>query len=109
MQLFATLRNAWRIKDIRRKLLFTLAMLLSTGWSFIPVPGIDPKIVAEILKAASKGRPLGLFDVFAGGALSEFSIFAMGIFPYINASIIMQLLQAVIPKGGQGRPEGRKN
>lgn len=113
MQLFATLRNAWRIKDIRRKLLFTLAMLLVYRLgSFIPVPGIDPKIVAEILKGGQQGGGLfGLFDVFAGGALSEFSIFAMGIFPYINASIIMQLLQAVIPKfeeWAKEGPEGRK-
>ncbi len=72
MQLFATLRNAWRIKDIRRKLLFTLAMLLVYRLgSFIPVPGIDPKIVAEILKGGQQGGGLfGLFDVFAGGALS---------------------------------------
>lgn len=114
MQLLATLRNAWHIKDIRRKLLFTLAMLLVYRLgSFVPVPGIDREIVADILGGGGQGGGglFGLFDVFAGGALSQFSIFAMGIFPYINASIIMQLLQVVIPKfeeWAKEGPEGRK-
>lgn len=113
MQLLATLRNAWHIKEIRRKLLFTLAMLLVYRLGiFVPVPGIDKSIVAEILGTDQGGGGLfGLFDVFAGGALSEFSIFAMGIMPYINASIIMQLLQVVIPKfeeWAKEGPEGRK-
>ena len=113
MQLFATMRNAWRIKDIRRKLLFTLAMLLVYRLgSFVPVPGIDREIVGDILTGGGEGGGLfGLFDIFAGGALSQFSVFAMGIMPYINASIIMQLLQVVIPKfeeWAKEGPEGRK-
>lgn len=113
MQFIATLRNAWHVKDIRRKLLFTLAMLLVFRLgSFVPVPGIDKETVANILGTDQGGGGLfGLFDTFAGGALSEFSIFAMGIFPYINASIIMQLLQVVIPKfeeWAKEGPEGRK-
>jgi len=115
MQLMATMRNAWRIKDIRHKLLFTLAMLLVYRLgSVVPVPGIDSEVVRDIL-GGGEGQGgaglLGLFDLFAGGALSQFSIFAMGIFPYINASIIMQLLQAVIPKfeeWAKEGPEGRK-
>ncbi|MGI6365872.1 MAG: preprotein translocase subunit SecY [Bacillota bacterium] len=111
--MLATLRNAWHIKDIRRKLLFTLAMLLVYRLgSFVPVPGIDREMVKEILGAGSGGGGLfGLFDVFAGGNLSNFSVFAMGIMPYINSSIIMQLLQVVIPKfeeWAKEGPEGRK-
>src|SRR5690554_6758572 len=114
MQLFATLRNAWRIKDIRRKLLFTLAMLLVYRLgSFVPIPGIDSSWIREnILDGQQTGGGLfGLFNVFTGGALSNFSVFAMGIMPYINSSIIMQLLQAVIPKfeeWAKEGPEGRK-
>ncbi len=114
MQLLATLRNAWHIKDIRRKLLFTLAMILVYRLgSFVPVPGIDRAEIARILGSGGGGGGglFGLFDVFAGGALSNFSVFAMGIMPYINASIIMQLLQVVIPKfeeWAKEGPEGRK-
>ncbi len=114
MQLLATLRNAWTIKDIRRKLLFTLAMLLIYRLgSFVPVPGIDSSIVQDILqgRGGEGGGLFGLFDMFAGGALSQFSVFAMGIMPYINATIIMQLLQVVIPKfeeWSKEGPEGRK-
>lgn len=114
MQLLATLRNAWRVKDIRRKLLFTLAMLLVYRLgSFVPVPGIDSSIVRDILHGNGEGGGglFGLFDIFAGGALTNFSVFAMGIMPYINATIIMQLLQVVIPKfeeWSKEGPEGRK-
>ncbi|MTI94212.1 MAG: preprotein translocase subunit SecY [Firmicutes bacterium] len=110
----ATLTNAWKIKDIRRKLLFTLAMLFVFRLgSFVPVPGIDADTVSEILSGGGDGTGgiLGMFDMFAGGALSQFSIFAMGIMPYINASIIMTLLQTVIPKfeeWSKEGPEGRK-
>ena len=109
MELFATLRNAWRIKDIRRKLLFTLAMLLVYRLgSFVPIPGIDSGWIREnILGGEQAGGGLfGLFNVFTGGALSNFSVFAMGIMPYINSSIIVNLLQAVIPKFEEWAKEG---
>jgi preprotein translocase subunit SecY len=108
MQLFATLRNAWHIKDIRRKLLFTLAMLLVYRLgSFVPVPGIDSGWIRDNILGGQQGGGLfGLFNVFTGGALSNFSVFAMGIMPYINASIIMQLLQVVIPKFEEWAKEG---
>ncbi len=109
MQLFATLRNAWHIKDIRRKLLFTLAMLLVYRLgSFVPVPGIDSSWIRENILGGQQGGGglFGLFNVFTGGALSKFSVFAMGIMPYINASIIMQLLQVVIPKFEEWAKEG---
>lgn len=109
MQLFATLRNAWRIKDIRRKLLFTLAMLLVYRLgSFVPIPGIDSSWIRENILGEQQGGGglFGLFNVFTGGALSNFSVFAMGIMPYINSSIIVQLLQAVIPKFEEWAKEG---
>jgi preprotein translocase subunit SecY len=110
MQLFTTLRNAWRIKDIRRKLLFTLAMLIVyRGGSFVPIPGIDSSWIRENILGGQQGAGgglFGLFNVFTGGALSKFSIFAMGIMPYINSSIIVQLLQAVIPKFEEWAKEG---
>ncbi|HBS93655.1 MAG TPA: preprotein translocase subunit SecY, partial [Firmicutes bacterium] len=107
--MFATLRNAWHIKDIRRKLLFTLAMLLVYRLgSFVPVPGIDSSWIRENILGGQQGGGglFGLFNVFTGGALSKFSVFAMGIMPYINASIIMQLLQVVIPKFEEWAKEG---
>lgn len=109
MRLFATLRNAWRIKDIRRKILFTFAMLLVYRLgTFIPVPGIDSSWIQKNILGGEQGGGglLGLFNVFTGGALENFSVFAMGIMPYINSSIIMQLLQAVIPKFEQWAKEG---
>jgi len=105
----ATLRDAWRIPDLRRKINFTLAMLLVYRLgSFIPVPFINRAVIQEII---SKGGVLGLFDVISGGNFRNFTIFAMSITPYINASIIMNLLTFVIPalerlaKEGE---EGRK-
>ena len=84
MQLFATLRNAWRIKDIRRKLLFTWPCCWSTGWvPLSPFPALTLKSSPKFSRAAGGGL-FGLFDVFAGGALSEFSIFAMGVFPILT-------------------------
>lgn len=107
MQLFATLRNAWHIKEIRRKMFFTLAMLLVYRLgTFIPVPGIDSSWIRENILGEGGGGLFGLFNVFTGGALEKFSILSMGIMPYINSSIIMQLLQAVIPKFEEWAKEG---
>lgn len=107
MQFVETLRNAWKIKDLRRKMLFTLAMLFVFRLgSFVPVPGIDARGVADQISAG--GGLFGLFDVFSGGALSNFSIFAMGIMPYINASIITQLLTVVIPTFERWSKEGEE-
>ncbi|QNO14771.1 preprotein translocase subunit SecY [Alkalicella caledoniensis] len=106
MQFVETLRNAWKIKDLRKKMIFTLAMLFVFRLgSFVPVPGIDP---AGIAGQVEGGGLLGLFDIFSGGALSNFSIFAMGIMPYINASIITQLLTVVIPKFEAWSKEGEE-
>ncbi len=91
-----TLRTAWKIKDLRQKIIFTLAMLFVFRiGSFIPIPGVDPSRLQELFQGDNL---FGLLNVITGDALSRFSIFAMGIMPYINASIIMNLLTIVIPK-----------
>ncbi|MCD6155973.1 MAG: preprotein translocase subunit SecY, partial [Candidatus Atribacteria bacterium] len=91
-----SLAKLFKIPDLKRKVIFTLLMLVVFRiGAHIPVPGIDPKALANVF---SQGGLLGFLDMFAGGALSNFSILALGIMPYINASIIMQLLTAVVPK-----------
>jgi preprotein translocase subunit SecY len=102
------IRNAWKLADIRRKILFTLAMLVVFRIGVhIPVPGIDTQVIADLI---AKGQLLGFFDVISGGAFKKFSIFAMSITPYINASIIMQLLTVVVPylERLAKEPDGRK-
>jgi preprotein translocase subunit SecY len=92
---FNTLRNAWKIPDLRNKMLFTLLMLVvfRVG-TFISVPGMQMDAIKQLVE---KGGLLGFFDVVSGGAFKNFSIFTMSITPYINASIIMQLLTIAIP------------
>jgi preprotein translocase subunit SecY len=109
--MFSTLRNAWKVPDIRKKILYTLMMLLiyRVG-AHVPVPGMD---VAQLSEAISGGDNLlaGFMDLFAGGALSRFSLFALGITPYITASIIMNLLTMALPpleRMSKEGPEGRK-
>ncbi len=108
-----TLRNAWRIPDLRRKILFTLFILLVYRFgSAVPVPMIDPNALQSIFNANMNGTILGLFDAMSGGALSRGTIFALSIQPYINASIIMNLLTVGIPAlermQKEGGEEGRK-
>ena len=107
--MLSTLRDAWKIPDLRKKLIFTLAMLFVYRLgSFIPVPFINREVIGDLV---TQGGVLGLFDVISGGNFKNFTVFAMSITPYINASIIMNLLTFVIPalerlaKEGE---EGRK-
>ncbi len=104
-----TMRTAWRIKELRQRILFTLAMfVVFRAGSAIPVPGVDPGRLAELFTGDTL---FGFINIIGGDNLSRFTIFALGIFPYINASIIMQLLTIVIPKfkeWSQEGPEGRK-
>ncbi|MCG0276117.1 MAG: preprotein translocase subunit SecY [Thermosediminibacteraceae bacterium] len=98
------LKNAWKIPDLRRRIQFTLLMLVVFRiGAFVPVPGMDPKVVSELIE---RGALLGFFDIIAGGAFKNFSVFAMSITPYINASIIVQLLTIVIPKWEELAKEG---
>ncbi len=98
-------QQAFKVGDLRKKLLFTLGMLLifRVG-AHIPVPGINPDAIQELLK----GQLFGFFDIISGGAFKRFSIFAMSIAPYINASIIMQLLTVVVPKLEELNKEGEE-
>jgi preprotein translocase subunit SecY len=92
---FQSLRTAFRIGDLRRRIIFTFGMFLVFRIAtHVPVPGIDTEVIKELFK---EGTLFGLLDLFSGGALKAFSIVAMNIYPYINSSIIIQLLTMVVP------------
>jgi preprotein translocase subunit SecY len=92
--------------DLKRRLLFLLGSLVVFRiGAHIPVPGIDPNVLADLFQG-QQGGILGMFNMFSGGALSRFTIFALGIMPYISASIIMQLMSAVSPQLDALRKEG---
>jgi preprotein translocase subunit SecY len=98
--------NTARYGDLKKRLLFLLgALFVFRIGAHIPVPGIDANVLAELFKG-QQGGILGMFNMFSGGALSRFTIFALGIMPYISASIIMQLMTAVSPQLEQLRKEG---
>ncbi|MFZ3590834.1 preprotein translocase subunit SecY [Bacillus sp. DJP31] len=102
--MFQTISNLMRVSDIRNKIIFTLLMLVVFRLgTFIPVPGVN----AEVLKVQDELNVFGILNTFGGGALQNFSIFAMGIMPYITASIIVQLLQMdVVPKFTEWSKQG---
>ncbi len=107
--MLSALKNAFKVEELRRKLLFVLAMIaVYRIGAHIPVPGIDSQALEKFFQGQGV---LGFLDMFSGGALRRFTIFAMSISPYITASIIMQLLTVVVPKleelAKQGQ-EGRK-
>lgn len=92
-------RNMFKVPDLRSKILFTLAMFgIYRLGATIPVPGVDLEAVELFQQQQQAGGIYGLLNLFSGGALEQFSVFALGILPYITASIIMQLLTVVIPK-----------
>ena len=109
MELLKTLSKAWHVKEIRAKILFTLMiMLIFRIGSNIPVPGINRDYLAQMFKGQT--GLLDLFDLFSGGAFSNFTIFALSITPYVTASIIVQLLTIAFPyferlskEGNEGR------
>ncbi|MBC8529864.1 preprotein translocase subunit SecY [Christensenellaceae bacterium NSJ-44] len=104
--MFETFKNAWKIPDLRKKILYTLLMLLIYRiGSFVPVAGINREFIASVV---GQNNLLGLIDIISGGSLANFTIFAMGISPYINASIIMQLLTVAIPKLERLSKEGEE-
>jgi preprotein translocase subunit SecY len=92
-------RNAFKIPDLRNKILFTLCIIaVYRLGAHIPTPGVDFDKVQEFQRTAQSGGITGLINLFSGGALTQFAIFALGIMPYITSSIIMQLLTVVIPR-----------
>src|SRR5271163_4691722 len=96
--MLATILNAFQVADIRKKLAFTAAMLLIYRFgSHIPVPGVNLTAVNAIQKSFGGSNILGFLNLFSGGSLSRLALFALGIMPYITASIILQLLQVVVP------------
>jgi len=96
--MLATILSAFTVKDIRKKLLFTAALLaLYRLGSHIPVPGINAEAVDSVQSQFGGGGILNLLNTFSGGALSQLALFALGIMPYITASIILQLLTVVVP------------
>src|SRR5437667_1916081 len=96
--MFSWLANAWRVPELRRRVLFTAAILAAYRLgSWMPAPGVDSATLQDYFNGRG-GTVLGLLNLFSGSALSRFSIFALGIMPYVTASIILQLLTVVIPK-----------
>ncbi|PIU02140.1 preprotein translocase subunit SecY [Candidatus Shapirobacteria bacterium CG09_land_8_20_14_0_10_49_15] len=92
----AVLRRTWKIEELRKRVLFTLAVVVVFRLAaHVPVPGVDTAALKQLF---SRNQFLGLLDIFSGGTLANFSIMALGVVPYINASIIFQLLTMIIPK-----------
>ncbi len=102
--MLTAIANAFRVPELRRKILFTLTIIgIYRVGSFIPVPGVN----LDIIKSQVEGQAtLGLLNLFSGGALEQFAVFSLGIMPYITSSIIMQLLQGVIPQIERWQKEG---
>ena len=104
--MFTWVANAWRVPELRKRVLFTaLILALYRLGSWIPAPGVDSEQIKQFFSGQG-GTLLGFLNVFSGGALSQFSLFALGIMPYVTASIILQLLTVVIPKLEELQKEG---
>ncbi len=105
-KLIETIKNIWRIEDLRNRLLTTILLVLIYRFgSFIVLPGIDPTALTA-LKAQTSGGLLGLLNMFSGGAFANASVFALGIMPYISASIVIQLLTIAVPYFQKMQREG---
>src|SRR5688572_11972234 len=105
--MFGSLRNMFRVPDLRNKILFTIMVIaLYRFGSHVPVPGIDFSAVQELEDSAKAGGVLGFLNLFSGGALTRFAVFGLGIMPYITSSIIINLLEVVIPKLAEWRDQG---
>lgn len=103
--MLSSIIDAFKVPDLRRKIFFTLAILAVYRFgAYVPVPGIPFNEFATAF--ASSGVSMTMLDLFTGGALSHFSVFSLGIMPYITASIIMQLMQGVVPAVGRWAKEG---
>src|SRR5215212_9860452 len=104
--MFSWLTNAWRVPELRHRVLFT-AMILAFYrlGSWIPVPGVNSSAIDDYFSGQG-GTILGLLNIFSGGALGQFALFALGIMPYVTASIILQLMTVVVPRLEQLQKEG---
>ncbi len=107
--MLAVYRNMFRIRDLRNKILFTLFIfLIYRLGAAVPVPGIDLDAVQQFAEQAAQQGIVGLLNLFSGGALESFSVFTLGIMPYITSSIIMQLMAVVIPRLQRLQEEGER-
>ena len=105
--MFSWLTNAWRVPELRKRVLFTAVILAFYRLgSWIPAPGVNADAIENYFNASGGGTVLALLNLFSGGALSQFAIFALGIMPYVTASIILQLMTVVIPRLEQLQKEG---
>ncbi len=105
--MLANLKNVFKVSDLRNKILFTFLMIaLYRFGAHIPAPGIDVSALQQLQDQAEQGGVLAFLQLFSGGALTQFAVFALGIMPYITASIIMQILGVVIPKLEQWQNQG---
>ena len=106
-KLIQTFQNIFKIEELKTRILYTLGLLLIYRFgSFVVVPGIDPNALSQLAEQVSGTGLLGLLDIFSGGAFANASIFALGVMPYISASIIMQLVGMVIPYFQRMQREG---
>jgi preprotein translocase subunit SecY len=112
VKLTDSFRNIFKIQELRERIIFTALLLIVVRFgSHVTLPGIDAKVLAEAIRNQASNTLFGLYDLFVGGAFSNAAIFALGIMPYISASIVIQLLGAVIPyfqKLSKEGEEGRK-
>ncbi|MCB0530261.1 MAG: preprotein translocase subunit SecY, partial [Saprospiraceae bacterium] len=98
MKLFTVIKNIWSIKELRQRILFTLALLLIYRiGTFVVLPGVVPAALEKSAQNRGANDLLGLINVFTGGAFDNAAIFALGVMPYITASIIVQLLGFAVP------------
>ena len=96
--MFSALMNVWHVPDLRRRLGFTFMIIaLYRAGSWLPVPGVNTSSLRDFFGDGANGSILSVLNIFSGGALANLSLFALGIMPYITASIIIQLMQTVVP------------
>jgi len=104
-----SIRNIWKIEELRRRILYTVGLLVIYRLgAFVTLPGVDASALAAINAQADPNNLLGLLDLFVGGAFSAAGIFALGIMPYITASIVIQLMGAVVPYFQKLQREGEE-
>ncbi len=105
----ANIGNIGKIPELRKRILFTLALLaVYRVGVFVTIPGVNRVEMANVISKGGSGSFLGMFNMFSGGALEQLSIFALGIMPYVSASIVMQLLTVVVPRLDQLNKEGEQ-
>ena len=107
--MFKLLRNAFKVEEVRKKLIYTFLMLLVIRFgSVLPIPGVNTSYFADLFKSLSSSDAFGWFNTMTGGSFTDLSVFALSITPYITSSIIMQLLTVAIPKLEELQKDGEE-